>query len=97
MWRIIFRKYTVIIQLLTPQIYAEDVNFFNYRLPRCLGQACEQANFNKAYPYAYPPKFAIEVSSRDATRASVMELRFKGAHRELSTQIQLHPLRSEFN
>lgn len=57
--------------------------------------ACETTELNKPYPDAYPPRFVLEVSSRYARHHSVIELTFTGARRELSTEIQLHPLRSE--
>ena len=77
------------------QIYAEDVNFFNYRNTSCLEAACETPQLHKPYPYAYPPKFVLEVSSRYAKHHSSIELTFTGAKRDLYTEIQLHPLRSE--
>ena len=59
--------------------------------------ACRTTELNKPYPDAYPPRFVLEVSSRHASRHSAVELTFTGAARRdpLSTEIQLHPLRSK--
>ena len=81
--------------MLTIQIYAEDVNFFKYLHTKYLVTACDKKNFHKAYPFAYPPKFVLEVSSRNAQKDSDIELRFTGAQRELTTEIQLNLVRSE--
>ena len=77
------------------QIYAEDVNFFNYRNPSSLEAACETPELHKPYPYAYPPRFVLEVSSRYANCHSTIELTFTGANRDLYTEIQLYPLKGE--
>ena len=78
----------------TLQIFAEDVNFFNYRNTGCLAAACHNRDVHNCYPYAYPPRFVLEVSSRYADRHSTLELAFIGAKRELTMEIQLHLLRS---
>ena len=77
------------------QIYAEDVNFFNYRNTGCLHAACHTSDIHKCYPHAYPPRFTLEVSSRYAKCYSTLKLVFSGARRDLSTEVQLHALRSK--
>ena len=75
------------------KIFAEDVNFFNYRKVDYLKDACKTSDVHKSYPYAYPPRFVLEVSARYAKQYSTIELTFTGSRRDLYTEIQLHPLR----
>jgi hypothetical protein len=86
------------IMLFSSKIFAEDVNFFNYQKVDYLEAACKTSDIHKPYPYAYPPRFVLEVSARYAKQHSSIELTFTGARRDLYTEIQLHPLRckSEF-
>ena len=75
------------------KIFAEDVNFFSYLKVDYLEAACKTSDIHKPYPYAYPPRFVLEVSARYAKQYSTIELTFTGARRDLYTEIQLHPLR----
>lgn len=60
-------------------------------------KACEPgSDIHMPYPYAYPPRFVLQVSSRYAVCNSTLELKFTGATSELVTEIQLHPVRSEY-
>ena len=90
------RAYSLLISIpFSLKIFAEDVNFFNYRKVDYLEAACKTSEVHKPYPYAYPPRFVLEVSARYAKQYSTIELTFIGAKRELNTEIQLHPLRCE--
>ena len=71
------------------QIYAEDINFFNYLNTEYLNDACKAAFPYNHYPYVYPPRFTLEVSSKHALYPSVLKLSFVGAKKNLSTEIQL--------
>ena len=62
-----------------------------------LVDACKTSDVDKPYPYAYPPRFVLEVSARYAKQHSTLELTFTGAKRDLYTQIQLHPQRCKFS
>ena len=71
------------------QIYAEDVNFFNYRNTEQLEKACIKSEMDKPYPYTYPPRFIVEVSPEYAQSNSKITVTFTGARREISTEITL--------
>ena len=61
--------------------------FFNYRTTSHLTNTIDH---HRPYPYAYPPRFVLEVSAQDATGPSTFKLTFNRAKRDLSIEIQLH-------
>ena len=74
------------------QIFAEDVNFFNYRDCGRLADACiSPTQIDAPYPKTYPPRFVIEVSqSREPSQSSMINLNFTGAEKQdLHTEVQL--------
>ena len=92
-WLAPWRGNRLLVLIFFTKIFAEDVNFYNYRKVDYLEAACKTSDVNKPYPYAYPPRFVLEVSARYAKQYSTIELTFSGAKRDLYTEIQLHPLR----
>ena len=83
--------------LIFSKIFAEDVNFFNYWRVDYLAAACRTSDIHKPYPYAYPPRFVLKVSARNAKHAGTIELTFIGAERNIYAEIVLSPTRCEFS